>query len=94
MNIPTDRCVTLALAATLLAFVVAGCAENPSNDAPGIPAGLPNPASEYCVDEGGELAIRTDDSGGEVGVCIFDDGSECEEWAYYRGECEPGNGTS
>jgi len=23
-------------------------------------------------------------------VCIFPDGSECEEWAYLRGECGPG----
>ena len=21
-------------------------------------------------------------------VCVFDDGSECEEWAYFRGECK------
>jgi hypothetical protein len=21
---------------------------------------------------------------------MFEDGSYCEEWAYYRGECQPG----
>ena len=52
--------------------------------------GLPNPASEYCEENGGTVEIREDDSGGQVGYCIFPDGSECEEWAYYRGECQPG----
>jgi putative hemolysin len=42
------------------------------------------------VDQGYELEIRTEDGGGEVGYCIFTDGTECEEWAFYRGECAPG----
>jgi len=50
--------------------------------------GLPNPASVYCEEQGGTLDIRTDDAGA-VGYCIFDDGSECEEWALYHGECFP-----
>jgi putative hemolysin len=50
---------------------------------------MPNPASKYCVDQGGKLEIRTE-AGGEVGYCIFPDGSECEEWSYYRGQCGPG----
>lgn len=52
-------------------------------------AGLPNPASVFCNDQGGRLDIRTDENGGQYGVCIFPDGSECEEWAYFRGECAP-----
>ncbi len=51
---------------------------------------LANPASEKCVNDGYYLQIRTDENGGQYGVCMFTDGSECEEWAYYRGECEPG----
>jgi WD40 repeat protein len=35
--------------------------------------------------------MRTDASGGVAGVCIFPDGSECDEWAYFRGECKPGD---
>ncbi len=50
------------------------------------PLGLPNPASQYCVEQGYTLEIR-DEAGGQVGYCIFPDGSECEEWAFYRGEC-------
>ncbi len=53
-------------------------------------AGLPNPASVYCEEQGGRLEIRTDASGGQAGVCAFPDGSECDEWAYFRGECQPG----
>lgn len=49
--------------------------------------GLPNPASKYCVDQGYKLEIRSDESGNQYGVCIFPDGSECEEWAFFRGEC-------
>ncbi|MBN1139531.1 MAG: DUF333 domain-containing protein, partial [Anaerolineae bacterium] len=30
-------------------------------------------------------------SGGVAGICVFADGSECEEWAYFRGECKPGS---
>ena len=53
--------------------------------------GMPNPASVFCEENGGKLEIRTDESGGQVGFCLFEDGSECEEWAYYRGECKPGD---
>ena len=52
--------------------------------------GMPNPASVHCGDEGGKLDIRSE-SGGEVGYCVFDDGSECEEWAFFRGDCKPGD---
>jgi putative hemolysin len=52
-------------------------------------AGMPNPASVHCADQGGELEIRTE-AGGEVGYCLFEGGSECEEWAFFRGDCAPG----
>ena len=52
------------------------------------PLELANPASKYCVDHGYKLEMR-EESGGTAGYCVFPDGSECEEWAFYRGECEP-----
>lgn len=52
-------------------------------------AGLANPASVFCRESGYDLEIRTEEDGGQYGVCIFPDGSECEEWAFYRGECSP-----
>ena len=51
---------------------------------------MANPASTYCEEQGGTLEFREDAEGNQVGWCVFDDGSECEEWAYCRGECEPG----
>jgi len=50
---------------------------------------MPNPASEYCEENDGALEIRTDDTGSQVGYCVFEDGIEYEEWAFYRGECQP-----
>lgn len=47
---------------------------------------LPNPASVYCEQQGGILDIRTLEDGSQIGYCIFSN-YECEEWAYYRGEC-------
>jgi putative hemolysin len=53
------------------------------------PAGLPNPASAYCEQNGNKLEIVTAADGSQSGVCVFPDGSACDEWAYYRGECRP-----
>ncbi len=50
---------------------------------------MPNPASVYCKEQGNKLEIRTAADGRQSGVCIFPDGSSCDEWAYYRGECGP-----
>lgn len=50
---------------------------------------LPNPSAAYCVEQGYGYVIRTDDAGNQFGVCVFDDGTECDAWAYYRGECLP-----
>lgn len=53
-------------------------------------AEIANPASVYCEEQGGTVTIVETDEG-QVGICVFDDGRECEEWAYYRrGECLPG----
>jgi putative hemolysin len=52
-------------------------------------AGMPNPASVYCTQQGNKLEIRTAADGSQNGICIFPDGSTCDEWAYFRGECGP-----
>ncbi|MEW6617355.1 MAG: DUF333 domain-containing protein [Patescibacteria group bacterium] len=49
--------------------------------------GIANPASQVCVAYGYKLEIRKDESGGEVGYCVFPDGKECEEWQFFRNEC-------
>ncbi len=52
-------------------------------------AGIANPASVFCQQNGGFLELRQGSGGGVIGVCVFADGSECEEWSYFRGECRP-----
>ncbi len=52
-------------------------------------AGLPNPAWGYCEQTGNKLEIVTAADGSQSGRCVFPDGSACDEWAYYRGECGP-----
>ena len=50
---------------------------------------IANPASVNCINKGGTLDIRKNADGSEYGVCTIN-GSECEEWAFFRGECVPG----
>ncbi len=87
------RAWIVVLLAGVLVVAACGGKATPTNfqspvSTPG--AGLPNPASVFCVDKGGQLEIRTAADGSQTGYCIFADGSECDEWAYYRGQCAPG----
>jgi putative hemolysin len=72
------------LALILSALIISGCGASAVQPT----TGLANPASVYCEEQGYTLEMRTDKDGTH-GVCIFPDGSECEEWAFYRGECKP-----
>ena len=45
---------------------------------------MANPASEYCVSQGGTSEIRKDKDGNEFGVCKLANGEEREEWNFYR----------
>lgn len=45
--------------------------------------GAPNPASAYCVQQGGRVEIRTT-AAGEAGWCHLPDGRVVEEWTLYR----------
>ncbi|HCT8855336.1 DUF333 domain-containing protein [Enterobacter hormaechei] len=45
--------------------------------------GMANPASVYCVTQGGKLDIVKTDKG-EVGYCTLPSGERIEEWALYR----------
>jgi hypothetical protein len=47
---------------------------------------IANPASVHCIEQGGTLRIVIDTKG-QYGICTLPDGTECEEWAYFRGEC-------
>lgn len=52
-------------------------------------AEMPNPASVYCEQNGNKLEIQTASDGSQSGVCVFPDGSTCDEWEYFRGNCCP-----
>jgi hypothetical protein len=53
-------------------------------------AGKANPASVFCEKNKGKSKIVKSNSGGETGVCVFKDGSRCEEFAFMKGLCKPG----
>ncbi len=53
------------------------------------PLNMANPASVSCEEQGYKLEMR-EEAGGTAGYCIFPDGTECEEWAFFREECGPG----
>lgn len=50
---------------------------------------LPNPAAVYCEEQGGRLEPR-EREGGMDAACVFDDGSECNQWDFFRGDCQRG----
>lgn len=52
-------------------------------------ANIANPAAAYCSQQGNQPEIFTAADGSQHGACIFPNGNECDEWAYYRDECSP-----
>ena len=50
---------------------------------------LGNPAAIKCADDGGTIETYKEEEG-EWGLCVFEDGSICDQWQYYRGECKKG----
>jgi Tol biopolymer transport system component/putative hemolysin len=81
---------TMIVILIVVAVLLAACGAQPTPTASPTEAaaGMPNPASKFCEDQGYQLEIR-DEADGQKGYCVFPDGSECEEWAFYRGECAP-----
>ena len=45
---------------------------------------MSNPASEFCVKQGGKSQIRKNQDGSEYGVCVLPNGQMVEEWDYFR----------
>ncbi len=74
--------------AIICALMLGSCATTtPQPTTPPAQPNMPNPASVFCEQNGGKLDIRTAADGSQSGVCVFSDGSECDEWAFFRGEC-------
>ncbi len=49
-------------------------------------AAIANPASVNCIEQNGTLELITTDKG-EHSLCHLPDGTICEEWKLFRGEC-------
>jgi uncharacterized protein len=73
------------------ALIMAACGgdDSPtSTEAPVAPddsTQIANPASVFCIEQGGTLEI-VDEADGQVGYCTLPDGTRIEEWEYYRSE--------
>ncbi len=78
------KIIMALLVMSLISMFLIGCQDTTEEV-----VGTPNPASTNCVDEGGEVEIK-DGEGGQYGLCNFDDGSVCEEWDLFNGDCEKG----
>ena len=75
----------LAAAAVLPVLVLGACGGDDDSPADTTTPGIANPASEYCVAQGGTVEI-VDEAGGQVGYCELPDGRRIEEWEYYRSQ--------
>ncbi|CAM8653865.1 Hlx Putative hemolysin [Paracoccaceae bacterium] len=65
--------------ALLAPLVLLACVQPEKAPAPGIA----NPASVYCMKQGGTLEMG-EEAGGTVGYCRLPDGTVIEEWAFFR----------
>jgi putative hemolysin len=54
----------------------------------GLKAGMTNPASSFCVANGGNSIIVKDNDGNEYGLCHLPDNKTYEEWSYFN-TCSP-----
>jgi uncharacterized protein len=70
-------------AATLV--VLPACGDDDNEPTNTVSTGIANPASEYCIEQGGTVEI-VEDAGGEIGYCNLPDGTRIEEWEYYRSQ--------
>ncbi|MCS7118514.1 MAG: eight-cysteine-cluster domain-containing protein [Archaeoglobaceae archaeon] len=45
-----------------------------------------NPAAKFCIDMGHVYRVERSDNK-QIGLCIFPDGTKCEEWEFFNGKC-------
>ncbi len=80
---------------TMVMVLLTACTAPDTPTAPDAPAtgtagtNLANPASVHCRETGNTLELQTTADGGQQGVCVFPDGSTCDEWAFFRNSCGP-----
>ncbi|APR70514.1 I78 family peptidase inhibitor [Acinetobacter haemolyticus] len=67
----------------LMMTSLAACTSTPSSEMTPPKIGMANPASKYCVEQGGQLEIRNE-ANGQVGYCKLRNGQVVEEWELFR----------
>ena len=75
---------TSYLAVLIAALSIAGCSSRPSTEVPDALS-----AARNCEAQGGKRVMERGPDG-EIGICMFQDGRQCEEWALLLGRCERG----
>lgn len=81
----THRMASLAALAIVPLGLFAACSDDDKPADTTTPTGIANPASEYCVAQGGTVEI-VDEAGGQVGYCNLPDGTRVEEWEYFNAQ--------
>ncbi|BCU64680.1 hypothetical protein F941_01701 [Acinetobacter bouvetii DSM 14964 = CIP 107468] len=68
---------------SMAVLTLSACSATNTNTANLPKVGIANPASEYCVKQGGKVEIKNDKNG-QVGYCHLKNGTAVEEWAFFR----------
>lgn len=78
------RPIVLIVTGLALALSTAACGGSDSPEpTDSTSTRIANPASEFCVAQGGTLDV-VDEQAGQVGYCTLPDGTRVEEWEYFR----------
>ncbi|ENM5835146.1 DUF333 domain-containing protein [Vibrio metoecus] len=75
--------VALLLASIVVVTLLTGCARQENEYTVKEYTSMANPASVYCVEQGGKLEMVTED-GQRVTYCVTPAGERMEQWEYFR----------
>jgi len=81
--------IKITLLLLLMVTLISACAKK-TTPTPTTDTAIANPASVNCLDKGGKLDIQERADLGQIGICVFDNNQQCDEWALFRGECPVG----
>lgn len=62
---------------------LAGCGSDDPEPPSDTDVEIANPASVFCVEQGGQVEI-VEGEGGQQGICVLPDGTRVDEWEFYR----------
>jgi uncharacterized protein len=79
------RRILLPVTTALMVAGISACGSDAEPSDTTAATELANPASVFCVDQGGTVEI-VDEADGQVGYCNLPDGTRIDEWEYFRAE--------